>query len=142
MLCNIKPVPFHESDKHIFAKIPGGVRTPGPPLWIRPCFHLGEYFFEGNLNFHNHLLNSVGTSKVGRTLTWTKGPWNSHCRKSYLEDTDAGCDLSQKICSRSGRLQILFDLRLLKVEGICIFCFCLIERRPSASRSSSVSSEF
>ena len=34
MLCNIKPVPFHESDKHIFAKIPGGVRTPGfpPPL--------------------------------------------------------------------------------------------------------------
>ena len=37
MLCNIKPVPFHESNKHIFAKIPGGVRTPGPPLWIRPC---------------------------------------------------------------------------------------------------------
>ena len=31
MLRNIKPVPFHESDKHIFAKIPGGVRTPGPP---------------------------------------------------------------------------------------------------------------
>ena len=33
MLCNIKPVPFHESDKHIFAKIPGGgvFRTPGPP---------------------------------------------------------------------------------------------------------------
>ena len=31
MLCNIKPVPIHESDKHIFAKIPGGVRTPGPP---------------------------------------------------------------------------------------------------------------
>ena len=31
MLCNIKPVPFHESDKHIFAKIPGGVRTHGPP---------------------------------------------------------------------------------------------------------------
>ena len=31
MLCNIKPVPFHESDKHIFAKIPGGVRTPGAP---------------------------------------------------------------------------------------------------------------
>ena len=33
MLCNIKPVPFHESDKHIFAKIPGGVgvRTPGSP---------------------------------------------------------------------------------------------------------------
>ena len=30
MLCNIKPVPFHESDKHIFAKIPGGVGTPGP----------------------------------------------------------------------------------------------------------------
>ena len=24
MLCNIKPVPFHESDKHILAKIPGG----------------------------------------------------------------------------------------------------------------------
>ena len=38
MLCNIKPVPFHESDKHIFAKIPGGVRIPGPPLWIRPCY--------------------------------------------------------------------------------------------------------
>ena len=38
MLCNIKPVPFHESDKHIFAKIPGGVRTPGPPLWIRPWY--------------------------------------------------------------------------------------------------------
>ena len=36
MLCGIKPVPFHESDKHIFAKIPGGgggvcFRTPGPP---------------------------------------------------------------------------------------------------------------
>ena len=31
MLCNIKPVLFHKSDKHIFAKIPGGVRTPGPP---------------------------------------------------------------------------------------------------------------
>ena len=31
MLCNIKPVPFHESDKNIFAKIPGGVRTPGFP---------------------------------------------------------------------------------------------------------------
>ena len=31
MLCNIKPVPFHESDKHIFAKISGGVRTPPPP---------------------------------------------------------------------------------------------------------------
>ena len=31
MLCNIKPVPFHESDKHIFAKIPGGIRTPGSP---------------------------------------------------------------------------------------------------------------
>ena len=36
MLCNIKPVPFHESDKHISAKIPvggGGFRTPrSPPL--------------------------------------------------------------------------------------------------------------
>ena len=31
MLCNIKPVPFHESDKHIFAKIPGGGASP-PPL--------------------------------------------------------------------------------------------------------------
>ena len=30
MLCNIKPVPFHESDKHIFAKIPGG--GSGPPV--------------------------------------------------------------------------------------------------------------
>ena len=30
MLCNIKPVPFHESDKHIFAKIPGG--GPDPPV--------------------------------------------------------------------------------------------------------------
>ena len=29
--------PNHESDNHFFAKIPGGgVRTPGPPLWIRP----------------------------------------------------------------------------------------------------------
>ena len=39
MLCNIKPVPFHESDKHIFAKIPGGgggSGPPVPPLWIRP----------------------------------------------------------------------------------------------------------
>ena len=42
MLCNIKPVPFHESDKHIFAKIPGGVRTPGPPLWIRPCCRISK----------------------------------------------------------------------------------------------------
>ena len=33
MLCNIKPVPFHESDKHIFAKIPGGGPDPrSPPL--------------------------------------------------------------------------------------------------------------
>ena len=31
MLCNIKPVPFHESDKHIFAKIPGGSGPPVPP---------------------------------------------------------------------------------------------------------------
>ena len=41
MVCNIKPVPFHESDKHIFAKIPGGVRTPGPPpldLPMKPLF--------------------------------------------------------------------------------------------------------
>ena len=30
MLCNIKPVPFHESDKHIFAKIPGGGGGPDP----------------------------------------------------------------------------------------------------------------
>ena len=44
MLCNIKPVPFHESDKHIFAKIPGGgggegcvCPDPWSPLWIRPC---------------------------------------------------------------------------------------------------------
>ena len=33
MLCNIKPVPFHESDKHIFAKIQGGGPDPrSPPL--------------------------------------------------------------------------------------------------------------
>ena len=33
MLCNIKQVPFHESDKHIFAKIPGGDPDPrSPPL--------------------------------------------------------------------------------------------------------------
>ena len=34
MLCNIKPVPFHESDKHIFAKIPGGGSglPAAPPL--------------------------------------------------------------------------------------------------------------
>ena len=35
MLCNIKPVPFHESDKHIFAKIPGpDPRSPplDPPM--------------------------------------------------------------------------------------------------------------
>ena len=32
MLCNIKPVPFYESDKHIFAKIPvGGSGPPVPP---------------------------------------------------------------------------------------------------------------
>ena len=60
----------------------------------------------------------------------------------HLHLTRAGCDLSQKVCSRSGRLQILFDFSLLKIEEICIFCFCQIERRPSASRSSSVSSEF
>ena len=45
MLCNIlKPVPFHESDKHIFAKIPGGVRTPGPPPPPPPLDPpMGEY---------------------------------------------------------------------------------------------------
>ena len=32
MLCNIKPVPFHESDKHIFAKIPVGGGGSGPPV--------------------------------------------------------------------------------------------------------------
>ena len=44
MLCNIKPVPFHESDKHIFAKIPGGVRTPGPPSGSahEPIPHSGD----------------------------------------------------------------------------------------------------
>ena len=31
MLCNIKPVPFHESDKDIFAKIPGGGPDPRSP---------------------------------------------------------------------------------------------------------------
>ena len=30
MLCKIKPVPFHESDKHIFDKIPGGGGGPDP----------------------------------------------------------------------------------------------------------------
>ena len=44
MLCNIKPVPFHESDKHIFAKIPGGVRTHrspplDPPMYIYLSCH-------------------------------------------------------------------------------------------------------
>ena len=56
MLCNIKPVPFHESVKHIFAKIPGvgggggGVRTPGPPHLDPPMgsnwnskVHLSQY---------------------------------------------------------------------------------------------------
>ena len=38
MLCNIKPVPFHESDKHIFAKIPEGVWTPGPPPLDPPMY--------------------------------------------------------------------------------------------------------
>ena len=46
MLCNIKPVPFHESDKHIFAKIPGGPDPRSPPLdppmctllWLRFLF--------------------------------------------------------------------------------------------------------
>ena len=44
MLCNIKPVPFHESDKHIFAKIPGGVRTPGspPPPPLDPPMHISN----------------------------------------------------------------------------------------------------
>ena len=36
--------PNHESDNHFFAKIPGGVRTPGPPLWIRPCFTKWQNF--------------------------------------------------------------------------------------------------
>ena len=53
MLCNIKPVPFHESNKHIFAKIPGGgVRIPGPPLWIRPCNIRLKSVSKGNI-FHN-----------------------------------------------------------------------------------------
>ena len=41
MLCNIKPVPFHESDKHIFAKIPGEVRTPvSPPPPLDPPMYM------------------------------------------------------------------------------------------------------
>ena len=38
MLCNIKPVPITNLITTFFAKIPGGVQTPGPPLWIRPCY--------------------------------------------------------------------------------------------------------
>ena len=34
--------PNHESDNHFFAKIPGGVPTPGPPLWIRPCYQFKQ----------------------------------------------------------------------------------------------------
>ena len=56
MLCNIKPVPFHESDKHIFAKIPGGggvfpdPRSPpplDPPMRNRPS--CGECENSGSL---------------------------------------------------------------------------------------------
>ena len=34
--------PNHESDNHFFAKIPGGVRTPGPPPLDPPlkCDHI------------------------------------------------------------------------------------------------------
>ena len=65
MLCNIKPVQFHESDKHIFAKIPGGVRNPGPHLWIRPwsapCFNLDQskMLSSGNALRVTHVLNPV-----------------------------------------------------------------------------------
>ena len=39
MLRNIKPVPFHESDKHIFAKIPGGGPDPRSPPLDPPMAH-------------------------------------------------------------------------------------------------------
>ena len=36
MLCNIKPVPFHESDKHILPKFQGGSGPPVPPPPLDP----------------------------------------------------------------------------------------------------------
>ena len=57
MLCNIKPVPFHESDKHIFAKIPVGVRTPGPPPLDPPMIPdqriSGSYSRKSTINYRN-----------------------------------------------------------------------------------------
>ena len=32
--------PNHESNKPLFCQNSRGVRTPGPPLWIRPCIHV------------------------------------------------------------------------------------------------------
>ena len=84
MLCNIKPVPFHESDKHIFAKIPGGggggggggVRTPGSPppsgsahglnyslSFFKGWFHLRSFYSVQNAScsFTYRLYRSVKT---------------------------------------------------------------------------------
>ena len=75
MLCNIKPVPFHESYKHIFAKIPGGSEPPVPPsgsahdlsaietlICRRKMSLIGftSFGFAQNMihDFHNTVLNS------------------------------------------------------------------------------------
>ena len=65
MLCNITLVPFHESDKHIFAKIPAGVRTPVPLLWLRPCTVWTSTESE-DPEYNKHSLYSLYTATKGQ----------------------------------------------------------------------------
>ena len=60
MLCNIKPVPFHESDKHIFAKIPGGGGGgSGPP--VPPSGSAHDY---SPLFMFSQFIITLGNNKV------------------------------------------------------------------------------
>ena len=52
MLCNIKPVPFHVSDKHIFAKNSGGGGPdPRPPPLDPPMNNYSVLILLNNFNF-------------------------------------------------------------------------------------------
>ena len=49
--------PNHESDNHFFAKIPGGVRTPGPPPLDPPLVIYNVAYLFKSINHKTELLN-------------------------------------------------------------------------------------